>query len=171
VERNDLTEQNHAQEIAKIADIIKDIRFAMLTTAEPDGVLRSRPMTRQQIEFDGHLWFFTAADSPKVWETDQHRQVNVSFANPEKNSYVSLSGAAYLSRDRKKMEELWNPAYKTFFPKGLEDPELALLDVTVESAEYWDAASSLIGRAINFARAYVSKDPSKLGEHAKVDLR
>lgn len=165
-----MAEDTHTEEIKKLADIMKDIRFAMLTTAEPDGSLHSRPMATQEVEFDGDLWFFTAAHSGKVWETDQHHQVNVAFSDPSKNSYLSASGTAVLVRDRKKIEELWKPVLKTFFPKGLDDPELSLLKVTVEKAEYWDAASSLIGRAINFARAYVSKDASKLGDHAKVDL-
>jgi general stress protein 26 len=166
-----VAENPHTDEIKRLAEMIKGIRFAMLTTAEPDGSLRSRPMATQEIEFDGDLWFFTRADSPKVDETEQHRKVNVSFSNPEKSTYVSTSGTAQLVRDRKKVEELWKPAYKVFFPKGTDDPELALLKITVEKAEYWDSASSLIGRAIDFARAYVSRDPSKLGEHAKVELR
>ena len=164
-------ENAHTDEIKKLAEMIKGIRFPMLTTAESDGSLRSRPMATQDIEFDGDLWFFTRADSAKVEETEQHRQVNVSFANPEKSSYVSASGTAQLVRDPKKVEELWKPAYKVFFPQGTDDPELALLKIAVEKAESWDAASSLIGRAIDFARAYVSRDPSKLGEHAKVELR
>jgi general stress protein 26 len=123
------------------------------------------------MEFNGDLWFFTAQDSGKVSETEFHREVNVSFADPEKGKYLSASGAATLVNDHDKMRELWKPAYKIFFPKGLEDPELALLKVTVRRAEYWDSASTSIGRAIDFAKAYLKKDASELGEHAKVALK
>lgn len=150
---------------------MKEFKFVMLTTAEPDGSLHSRPMATQEVEFDGDLWFFTGAHSPKVFESEQHRQVNVAFSNPEKNTYISASGTAALVRDKAKIEQLWKPVYKTFFPKGLEDPELALLKINVEKAEYWDSPSTALGRAFNFARAYVSKDQSKLGDHAKVDLK
>jgi general stress protein 26 len=163
-------EASHEGEITKLGSLIKGIKFAMLTTVEPDGSLHSRPMTTQDLDFDGDLWFFTSAHSPKVWESGQHREVNVAFADPDKNKYVSASGKASLVRDRKKMEELWNPAYKTFFPQGLDDPEIALLKVSVEKAEYWDSPATALGRAFNFARAYLSKDPSKLGDHAKVNL-
>jgi general stress protein 26 len=125
-------------------------------------------MTTQEVEFDGDLWFFTRADSPKVWETGIHREVNVSFADPEKSKFVSASGTAELVRDRSKMQDFWKPAYKIFFPQGLEDPEIALLKIHVQSAEYWDSAPTSIGRAIKFAKAYITKDPSALGEHAKV---
>ncbi len=161
----------HADEVKKLASLMKDFRFVMLTTVENEGVLHSRPMATQDVEFDGDLWFFTGAHSPKVWESDHHPQVNVAFSNPEKNTYISASGTATLVRDKQKLQEYWKPVYKTFFPKGLEDPELALLKVTVEKAEYWDSPSTALGRAFNFAKAYVAKDPGKLGEHAKVDLK
>ncbi len=158
-------------DIKKLAGLMKGIKFAMLTTVEEDGSLHSRPMTTQEVEFDGDLWFFTRADSPKVWEAGHHRQVNVSFAESEKNTFISASGVATLIRDRGKMEELWKAPYKIFFPQGLEDPEIALLKVTVEKAEYWDSSPTAIGRAFDFARAYLAKDPGKLGEHAKVAVK
>ena len=157
-------------DMQKLAELIKGIKFAMLTTLEEDGSLHSRPMTTQDVEFDGNLWFFTGAHAPKVWEANHHRQVNVAFSDAEKNTYISASGTATLVRDRQKLEAFWKPVYKTFFPKGLEDPELALLKIEVEKAEYWDSPGNFVGKLFNFARAYLSKDPNKLGEHAKVDL-
>ncbi len=150
---------------------MKGLKFAMLTTVEDDGSLHSRPMTTQEVEFDGDLWFFTRADTPKVWEAGHHRQVNVSFSDTDKSKFVSASGTATLVRDRAKMEELWKPAYKIFFPQGLEDPEIALLKVSVAKAEYWDSSPTAIGRAFDFAKAYLTKDVSKLGDHAKVEVR
>ena len=128
-------------------------------------------MTMQDVEFDGDLWFFTPFHSPKVWEARKHQRVNVAFSDPEHSKYISVSGLASVVQDQAKMTELWKPAYKVFFPKGLEDPELALLKVSVETAEYWDSASTALGRAFDFALAYISKDPSKLGDHAKVALK
>lgn len=163
-----MAENLHEEEIKKLASIIKGIKFAMLTTSEEDGTLHSRPMTTQDVEFDGDLWFFTRADAPKVEETNQHRQVNVSFADPDANKYVSASGTAEIVRDRSKLQQYWKPAYKTFFPEGLEDPQLALMKITVRKAEYWDSPSTKLGRAFSFAAAYLTKDASKLGDHAKV---
>src|SRR4051812_32556938 len=102
----------------KVAELIKDIKFAMLTTAERDGSLRSRPMTMLDQEFDGDLWFFVGANSPQVGEMRADDQVNLSFANPSDNAYVSISGTAQILRDRQKMEKLWNPVYKAWFPDG-----------------------------------------------------
>lgn len=165
-----MAEPDRENEIKKLAELMKGIKFAMLTTVEEDGSLHSRPMSAQAVEFDGDLWFFTRVSSPKVWESQQHRQVNVAFADPEKSKFISASGVAMLIRDREKMKELWSPVLKVFFSEGIDDPDLALLKVTVNWAEYWDSAPTSIGRAFNLAKAYLSKDPSKLGDHARVDL-
>ncbi len=165
-----MAEADDSAEMKKLGELIRGIKFAMLTTVEEDGSLHSRPMTTQDVEFDGDLWFFTRADAPKVAESSEHQKVNVSFSDPSSSKFVSASGTAQLVRDRSKLEEYWKAPYKVFFPQGLDDPELALLKINVEKAEYWDSPNTKLGRAFNFARAYVSKDPSKLGDHAKIAL-
>jgi len=154
----------------RLAELMKEFRFVMLTTAAADGSLHSRPMTMQERDFDGDLWFFTSADAPKVWEANREHQVNVSFSDPHRNTYISASGVAHLVRDKAKIEELWKPAYKLFFPKGLADPELALLKVSIQKAEYWDSPSSFVGRTFSFAKAMVTGRTSELGDHANVEL-
>lgn len=154
----------------KLHDLIKDIRFAMLTTVEEDGTLRSRPMATQEFEFDGDLWFFTAAHAPKVDEVQHNQHVNVSYAEPKDQKYVSISGTAQLVRDRAKIEELWNPLFKAWFPQGLDDPELALLKVSVEKAEYWDSPSSKVVRLVGFAKALLTgKQIGNPGDNAKIE--
>ena len=157
--------------IRKLASLIKDIRFAMLTTVCPDGTLRSRPMATPQDEFDGTLWFFTPADSAKVHEIEDDQHVNVSFADPDHNNYVSVSGRASLVRDKARMKELWNPFYKAWFPKGLDDPKIALLRIVVEQAEYWDSPDSKLVQLAGFIKASVTGKPAKGGENKKVTLR
>ncbi len=159
------------ENIRKLGEMIKEIKFAMLTTAEPDGTLRSRPMATQATEFNGELWFFTAASAPKVEEIEQDHHVNLSYAAPDKNLYVSVSGKARMVRDRKKAEELWNPAYKAWFPKGLDDPDLALLRVGVTQAEYWDSSSSAVVHLVGFVKALATGERYHPGENEKMDLR
>lgn len=162
---------DHNEDIQKLGAMIKEIKFAMLTTAEPDGTLRSRPMATQATEFDGELWFFTAASAPKVEEIEQDHHVNLSYAAPDKNLYVSVSGKARMIRNRKKAEELWNPAYKAWFPKGLDDPDLALLKVSVTQAEYWDSSSSAVVHLVGFVKALATGERYHPGENEKIDLR
>lgn len=156
--------------IKKLAELIKGIEVAMLTTVAEDGTLRSRPMVTQKAEFDGTLWFFTPAGAPKVGEVGHDRRVNVSYASPDDNRYVSVSGTAELVRDRQKIEELWNPVLKAWFPDGLQDPELALLRVNPERAEYWDSPSSTLVHLVGFVRAVATGKPYRPGENEKLDL-
>ena len=119
------------ENIKKLHELIKDIRFAMLTTIEEDGTLRSRPMATQEFDFDGDLWFFTYGSAHKVEEVQHNQHVNISYAEPKDQKYVSVSGTAQLVRDRQKIEDLWNPLFKAWFAKGLDEPDLALLKLTL----------------------------------------
>jgi general stress protein 26 len=154
----------------KLAELIKDIRFAMLTTQEPDGTLRSRPLTTQREDFDGDLWFFIGAASGTAHEVERDRQVNVSYAAPDKDAYVSISGRANVVRDRRKMEEVWNPVYKAWFPEGLDDPNLALLRVEATQAEYWDAPNGKLVQAVGLAKSLLTGKPFEGGENEKLKL-
>ena len=135
------------EENKHLSSLIEGIKVAMLTTIGPDGSLRSRPMATLPAEFDGTLWFFTNADSPKVDEVQIEQHVNVSYDDYEDHRYVSISGRATLIQDRQKLEELWVPMLLTWFPLGLEDPQLALLKIVANSREYWDCqAASMVPR-------------------------
>ena len=131
------THEKHEENVRKLREMIRGIEFAMLTTVEEDGTLRSRPIATQRTEFDGDLYFFTKVTPTKVEEVDRDRNVCVSYAAPENQRYVSMSGAARLLYDRTKMEKLWFPDLETWFPEGLNDPGLALLWISVTQAEYW----------------------------------
>lgn len=157
--------KQNKEQIEKVADLIEDIRIAFLTTITPDGTLHSRPMATQRDRFDGTLWFFTPIDSAKVQETDQTHQVAVVYSDPSKQSYVALSGTAHTKRDRNKAEQLWHPFMKTWFPQGLDDPNLGLLHVHVERAEYWDAPSSTFIHLYGMVKATLTGRPPNPGEH------
>ena len=126
-------------ELAKLASLVRQMKVAMLTTIEPDGSLRSRPLETLEIDAEGRLWFFTHASSPKSAEIEAHdHQVNLSYADPRDEDYASISGTARLVRDAEKMRTLWDSPLQAWFPRGLDDPDLALLEVRIDKAEYWD---------------------------------
>jgi len=162
----------HDESVSRLRDLIKDVKVAMLCTVEADGCLRSRPMMTQKTDFNGQLWFFTGLDSAKVHEVEREHHVNVSYASPDKDVYVSVSGMARLTRDRAKLEELWNPIHKAWFPKGLDDPNIALLCVDVDKAEYWDAPSGKLVQLAGFVKALATGEPyrGEGSEHGQVRL-
>ena len=149
----------------KLWQLVDDIRIAMLTT-EDGGVLRSRPMECVQVE-DGVLWFFTGASSAKTSEVRGGREVNLSLVDTANQNYVSLSGRAAVVRDRAKAKELWSEEQRIWFPGGIDDPDLALLKVKVEQAEYWDRPTSAMVAAQGLVRAVADETPD-LGENEKL---
>ncbi|HVF29211.1 MAG TPA: pyridoxamine 5'-phosphate oxidase family protein [Pyrinomonadaceae bacterium] len=159
-------------DVAHLREMVKDIDFCMLTTLDEQGNPHSRPMsTNRHLDFDGDLWFFIYGDSHKALEIRREPKVNASFADPSNQSWVSMTGTAELVRDRRKMEELWQPQLRAWFPKGLDEPDIALLKVNVEKAEYWDSPSSTIAHVYSLASALVTGKPADLGDNKKLDLR
>ncbi len=162
-------EATHQDNLDKLYKLIKGIKFAMFTTVDARGSLRSRPMTTLEAEPDGNLWFFTAIDAPKVEETRRDEQVNLGYADPSDNRYVSVSGRAQVVRDRAKIKELWRPIHKAFF-EGPDDPRLALLRVTPDEAEYWDSPSNFVTQTISMVKAALGGGQQELGENEKLKL-
>ena len=132
-------------EQAKFWEIVRDIPVALLTT-DDHGTLRSRPMVAQQADFDGTLWFFTRRSSHKAIELGDNYHVNLSYASPEQNAYVSVSGLAQVVQDPKKQRELWNDEVARWIPSDPTDDDLALLKVEVQQAEYWNGPASGTGK-------------------------
>jgi len=164
-------DQTQDENLQKLREMVKDIDFCMLTTLDENGDLHSRPMSANgEIDPNGDVWFFTGVSSHKVSEIGISPKVNVSFADPKNQQYVSITGIAELERDRKKIEELWKPELKMWFPEGKDDPEIALLKVSLEKAEYWDSPSSTAAYALNFVSSLVTGKQPDRGENEKLNF-
>ena len=153
-------------------ELVKDIQFAMFTT-RADGRLRSRPMTTQNSEVDerASLWFFMSRGSEAVNDIGADPGVNVAYADPGRDAYVSVSGEAAVVEDRAKKDQLWSKLAEAWFPDGVDDPDLALIEVRIEDAEYWDVKESKATQLFKMARAAVVSDPpTGMGEHGEVHM-
>jgi general stress protein 26 len=155
-----------------LAKLVERIDIAMFTTVGPGGYLVSRPLSTQAASFDGErLWFFVDAGSQKCEEIRRNRKVNVAYAAKDRNTYVSFSGDARVVRDRALIDRFWSDALKAFFPRGKDDPDLALIEVAPRTAEYWDGPGSLLGKAVSFVIARVTGNDDAMGRNRIVDLR
>jgi general stress protein 26 len=158
--------------LGKLREIIKAVDICMLTTVEEGGELHGRPMSNnREVEFGGDLWFFTYGSSHKVDEVGRVPKVNASFADIDGRQYASVSGRAEVVRDRAKVEELWQPHLKAWFPEGVDTPDIALLKVMAERAEYWDGSQSLVAHAVSLVSSLVKGEPAQSGENEKIELK
>lgn len=155
----------------KFWDIVKSCRFAMLTTVEQDGSLRSRPMTTIQKEFGGTIWFIAPAESDAALAIAANEEVNVAYADVDKADFVSVSGIASVIGNIAIKEKLWNPMVQAWFPQGPSSPGVVVLKVDATHAEYWDSQSNKLVRLFSMASAMMSGTPPKnIGEHRAVKL-
>ncbi len=158
-------------DLAKLWELIGDIRFAMLTIKHGDGTLRSRPMTTQNEEKDrgSTLWFFASRRGEPVLDLQNAPYVNVAYADTGKDAYVSVSGKARIVDDIERKRALFGNLAKAWFPGGPEDPDLALIAVAIEHAEYWDVKASHLTQLVKMTAAAITGKPVKLAaDHGEI---
>lgn len=151
----------------RVAELIKDFRFAMLTTRNAEGRLVAHPLTVQETEFDGDLWFLVSRSASFVDDLRRDDHAGVSLSSND--SWVSLSGTAELVDDPAKVRELWSPTVEAWFTDGPDDPDVGLLKFSAESAEYWDSPGGKIASLFSFVKAKVTGEPYD-AENEKVEL-
>lgn len=161
-----------SKDLAVVRALIERMKTGMLTTLDADGALRCRPLHTLELDQDCRLWFFVSAGSAKIDEMNrEHGRVGLAYADLGKQDFVSISGSGRIVRDREQMKKLWSPWVKVWFPGGLDDPDLALLCVTLEQAEYWDAPGSSVKRLYGLVKGRLTGNPDALGENRKVGVR
>jgi general stress protein 26 len=154
----------------KLNQLIAGIKVAMITSRGDGDHLVSRPLATQDQESDGDLWFFISRNSPLAGGIAEHHGVNVAYADHATPRYVSISGSATLVDNRARCRELWQPHYKTWFPRGVEDADLALLKVRIEHADYWQGPEQPSYRVVSFNRLDHAGAVKQLRVHGSMDI-
>lgn len=156
------TPTNDAEARMRLWEIIKDVRFAMFTSRHANGHLHSRPMTTQntKVDEDATLWFFMARGGEPVADIASDPAVNIVYADPESDRYVSISGTAQVVEDAARKQVLWTPSAADWFPGGAVDPELALVQVQIIHATYWANDTSRVTQLLCNAIAAVTGKPA-----------
>ena len=152
--------------------LIKDMKFGMFTHRHADGQLHAHPLTTQNRSLDeaGLLYFFVSKNSELGQRVQADGNVCVTYGDPGKDTWVSISGTARVNDDRATKERLFNPIVKAWFPGGLEDPNLELVEVKINHAEYWNITESKMTQLLKMTTAAVTGTPPKMGEHRELNL-
>lgn len=151
-----------------LKDLLESFDTAMLITRHGERE-HARPMAIAGIEGANTMWFATSQDAPKSDEIRSDSRASVTLQSDKR--YVALSGRATLVADRAKIDELWKPTWKAWFPNGKDDPNLVLIRLTVEDAEFWDNAGTKgIRYAFEAAKALVTGEEAApvSGQHGRV---
>src|ERR1700760_3563386 len=148
-------------------ELMKKIGFAMLVTHDGDK-LRARPMSACLEREENAIYFLTDARRHKDEEIARNPGVNLSFANTSDQKYVSVTGTAVVSNDRAKIRELFSTPAKAWW-NSAEDPNIRVLKITPDDAEYWDSPGSVIAY-VKMATAAATGTRPEIGTNRKVAL-
>lgn len=143
-------EKNLSDEEAlkKFRKLVNDINMCMFITNNHESD-HTRPMATIEVEEEGTLWFFTDIRSIKVEEVNTNHEVHLVYAHPGKESYLDVWGNASVVTDKQTMKDKWSPFVKAWFPGGVDDPNLALLQVQPQHVYYWNAEA---GKMVSFLK-------------------
>ncbi|MBC5635731.1 pyridoxamine 5'-phosphate oxidase family protein [Ornithinibacillus sp. BX22] len=153
------------EEIETLRELIRDVDTAMLTTATEEGLV-SRPMKTQEVEFDGDLWFFTKKATDKYEEILHNQDVNVAYVG---KSYVSVRGKAEIVEDTDKKKEYWSKVHEKIMQTSYDDPNVILLKVNVEAAEYWESGN-LIKKIAYYYKRVTGQDSKSTDINETLEL-
>lgn len=143
-------EKNLSNEDAlkKLKKLVNDINVCMFITNNKDNS-HTRPMSTIEVEDNGTLWFFTDIRSIKVEEVSMEHAVHLVYAHPGKESYLDVWGNATVVTDKQTIKNKWSPLIKAWFPGGVDDPNISLLQVKPQTVYYWDAEA---GKMVSFLK-------------------
>lgn len=160
-----MTDTRNAEHVWKLMD-----KIGLCMFASRDGEwIRSRPMSAWVCAEDNAIYLLTDVDSAKDEQVAAYPHVNLAFADPSGQKYVSLTGTAIVSNDRAKIKQLFSTPAKAWWDDA-EDPAIRLLKITPHDAQFWDSPGKMVSY-IKMAAAIVTDSRPDLGDHEKVDLR
>ena len=157
-----------AENISKVTGIINDSHIGMFTTINEKGALVSRPLAVQEVKDDGDMWFFTSANTSQVAHIKANPAVNASFG--QRTEWVSVAGTAEVVTDRQLIHDMWNQVVEAWFPDGPDTPEVVLLHVASDSAEYWSSPGWTAATVLQWIKSKVTHNRMSVGESGTVEL-
>ena len=151
---SDIKNISNTEGVNKLKELVSDINICLFcTNLKTDDGATCRPMAAQLVCDQGNVWFFSEKNSDKNKEITENENVQLFFSHPAKSSYLIVNGKAEIIFDKVKVDELWSPLVKTWFPEGKDDPNISVIKVKPNSAYYWYTDGN---RMINFLKMVAS---------------
>ena len=151
------------QALEKLRTLLEEFPIAFMVTVSK-GEVTARPIGVVGDEaFNGSLWFITDKRSRKIAAIESGATTTLLFQNDKNGDYLQLTGRASVVEDRAKLERLYTTLQRTWFPKGLDDPDITLVRFDADGGNYWDSHDSYVRLAVAFAKSIVTGEPGKSG--------
>ena len=158
---------DNARDVDRAWELMQKIGFAMLVTRDGDK-LRARPMSAYLERDNNAVYFLTDARRHKDDEIAKNPGINLSFADASDQKYVSVTGTAVVSNDRAKIKQLFATEAKAWWDSA-DDPNIRVLKITPDDAEFWDSPGTVISY-VKMAAAAVTGTRPEIGNNRKVAM-
>ncbi len=150
----DVKNITNTEAVEKIKIITKNAGTCLFCSKIETGKpFSTRPMSAQQVDDYGNIWFLSDKDSTKNMEVKDDDHVQLLFSGSSHSDFLSLYGKATVLYDKEKIKELWEPIVKTWFQEGKDDPHISVIKVTPEEGYYWDTKH---GKLVSLAKMVAS---------------
>ena len=167
---NENLQQNEA--IEKLKELVNDIDIGMLSSfSEGHHYPYTIPMSRQEVDDDGNIWFILSSDSQTCINLQQDNRVSISFAHVSDYKFLSLNGKGYISADRDRIEKYWNKFVEAWFDRGIDDPTIRILQFKPEEAHYWDNKTNKLITFIKLAASAITGADLDLGREGELKIK
>lgn len=151
---------NQTEAIKKLKELSESARLCMFCTDLTTLPIAARPMSLQETDAEGNLWFLSSDTSNKNFEIKEDNRVQLYFMNNGSSEYLSVFGKAFIYKDKSTIEEQWTPLAKAWFEDGKEDPKVSVIRVTPEETYYWDTKAGKLVSFLSFATAAITGNKS-----------
>lgn len=153
---DNLTSPTEDKGISKLKELAESINICMFCTELTHLPITSRPMSVQEVDDKGNLWFISSSESNKNFEILEDNRVQLFFSKTSDSHYLSVFGNATIYKDREKIDEVWSPIAKAWFEQGKDDPKVSVIKVAPSDAYYWDTKDGKLIALLKWATAAIT---------------
>lgn len=162
---------DNRQAIDKLRLMVDKIDIGMMctNTAEINN-LHAVPMSRQEVDDEGNLWFLFSSESETYKNLQKNNYISVLYSDISTYSFLSINGIAEISQDKSRIEKYWNKMIEGWFEKGKEDPAIRILKVIPSQGHYWDNKSNKLVTFLKVAASAVSGQKLDIGREGDLSV-
>lgn len=156
--------------LEKLQHLVDKIDVCMFCSAVNDGEMHAVPMSRQEVDNTGSIWFLLSFESDTCKNVAKDPRVNLLFANASDYNFLAIKGHATISHDKERIKKYWNKFVEAWFEKGVDDPNIRVMKVDVEDAHYWDNKANKLATMIQLASSAITGKKMDIGRTGEINI-
>ncbi len=157
--------------IKKLKDLVDSIDVGMVCTfVAGSDYPHAVPMSRQEVDEDGAIWFLFSSESETHHHVQQNNKVSLLYSDVTNYEFVTINGTGEISQDQARIDKYWNKMVEAWFEQGRQDPRIRVLKITPSEGHYWDKKSNKLVMFIKIATSAISGKPMDIGRTGELEL-